>query len=83
MKGRTQAVEIFTVATEPALAALDEEAIDAYRKADWDGAHRFWTEIARQRPNDRIAAVYLARIATFRLPPPPPEWDGSFSLLEK
>jgi len=83
VKGRTQAVEIFTVAAEPALDTINEEAIDAYRKADWDGAHRLWAEIARRCPNDGIAAVYLERIATFRRVPPSPGWDGSVSLQEK
>jgi adenylate cyclase len=83
VKGKHDATEIFTPAPDEALVQRTDAAIDAYRKRSWDEAERLWRETLAARPDDRVAAVHLERIARFRDSPPPDDWDGSITLTEK
>ena len=83
VKGKTQPVDIYTLETDPALAAVTEEAVAAYRAARWDEAEKLWRDALERRPDDRLAPIYLERIAAFRRSPPPADWDGAVTLEQK
>ncbi len=80
VKGKSQPVEIFSLHTDPATAALNEDAIDAYRRREWDRALERWQALLVVSPEDPVAQVYLSRIAAFRQAPPEDDWDGSIAL---
>jgi adenylate cyclase len=97
VKGKTVPIRIFTVlgdsgkATDPAFQALaDENAamIDAFRAQRWDDAAEHLAA-ARQRAGglrerlDEFYDLYEARIASFRMDPPPADWDGVYVSREK
>jgi adenylate cyclase len=88
VKGRAEAVRIYTLLGGPALAvqsdftALQERhaaMIAAYRSRRWDEA---LDHIAACRPSEpRLAGVYALyeeRIAAFVADPPPPGWQGVY-----
>jgi adenylate cyclase len=80
VKGKSEPVEIFSLEVAPAIGALNEEAIEAYRQRDWDRAARCWKALLAIAPEDPVAPVYLDRMATFRKTPPDSGWDGSVAL---
>jgi adenylate cyclase len=80
VKGKTQAIDIFTIGEDGPFADAARAAIDAYRDRRWDEAEGLWQKAAELRPDASIPVVYLARIASFRSAPPPEDWDGSTSL---
>lgn len=80
VKGKSEPVDIFSLEVNPAVAALNEQAIDAYRQQAWDRAARCWEEVLALAPDDPVAHLYLDRLATFRKTPPAGDWDGSVAL---
>ena len=82
VKGKLEAVEIFTLETNEIINSLNQEAIDAYRSSQWDQSESLWNRVLEISPQDRIAAIYLQRIAAFRKTPPQEKWGGAV-LLEK
>jgi len=80
VKGKAQPVELFTLDADPAIVPLNEQAIDAYRRQEWDSAAASWRAVLAVVPDDPVALVYLERIETYRLSPPGDGWDGSIAL---
>jgi len=80
VKGKTEPVEIFTPEEDAEVVRLSRVAIDAYRRRDWDGSEAAWARIVERRPEDGVAAAYLARIAEWRRSPPAGDWSGSIAL---
>jgi adenylate cyclase len=60
-----------------------EEGLAAYRGRRWDDAERAFRRAIEILGEDKASRVFLERVARFRLSPPPADWDGTFSLLEK
>jgi hypothetical protein len=83
VKGKRDAIEVYTPAGEVDLAGVDEEAIRAYREARWDRAEALWRDVLSRSPGDAIAAAYLERIAALRRDGIPPGWDGTLTLDSK
>ena len=65
-------------------AALEEfaDALQAYRRQDWDAAERSLAEL-KQSNDELLYNAYLDRIRQFRQEPPPGDWDGVFEHLTK
>jgi adenylate cyclase len=80
VKGKSQAVEIFTPCDDPQVLELSEQAIQLYRNREWDAAESCLRELLAIAPEDGIARIYLARIAAFRVDPPAEGWDGAMEL---
>lgn len=80
VKGKSKPVEIFTLAPDKAPLDLNEAAIAAYRKRDWEGSAQYWLEWLELVPRDGVAQVYLKRIEGLRREPPAADWDGSIAL---
>jgi adenylate cyclase len=80
VKGKSQAVEIFTPCEDPIVVKLTEQVIHLFRNREWDAAESHLRELLAIAPEDRIAEVYLERIAAFRISPPLADWDGAMEL---
>jgi adenylate cyclase len=80
VKGKTEPVEILTPEEDPQVREITREAIEAYRRRDWDASEAAWARVAEHRPEDGVAKAYRARIAELRGEPPPADWNGSISL---
>ena len=63
--------------------ALFHEALLAYRQRRWDEAERLFERLPLPAGRERLAALYLRRIARFRASPPPESWDSVFAYESK
>ncbi len=80
VKGKTEAVEIFTVSDHAEVNLLATKALQGYRQQDWDASEELWRQILALLPWDKISSIYLERIAINRAQPPASDWDGSVAL---
>jgi class 3 adenylate cyclase len=87
VKGRRQPVRIFELMQERDKATdrvadicrVFEEGLAAYRRQKWAVAEKSFSFLV-EKFQDEASAVFLRRIALFRLEPPPRAWDGVFNL---
>jgi adenylate cyclase len=61
---------------------LYDSALAAYRRKDWNAAQDTFQSL-KERTDHLLYNVYLDRIERFRGEPPPDDWDGVFSHLNK
>jgi adenylate cyclase len=80
VKGKTEAVEIFTPSENLPLNQLTAEALQAYQMQNWDASVALWRQVLAQFPDDRISTIYLERIAGLRELPPDRDWDNAVAL---
>jgi adenylate cyclase len=59
------------------------EALDAYRRKDWEKALAGFEDCLAIVPSDAPSKLFLERIAQFRITAPFAEWNGVWSLMEK
>jgi adenylate cyclase len=59
------------------------EALQAYRRRDWDRAEQLLAELLQRQPDSKLYALYMERIAEWRTSPPPPDWAGVTKLDSK
>jgi adenylate cyclase len=91
VKGKDTPVTIyepFGVHGEVPKAALDEadlfhEALELYRKQEWDMAEQRLLRLKAMAPDARLYDTFLERIALLRSNPPGPGWDGAFTFQTK
>jgi adenylate cyclase len=88
VKGKTQAVRVYTLFPEPIegeeFIARHSALLKAYRRQDWDGARAALADCRRY--DARLAQLYDLydeRIGVFIAHPPGPDWDGVFVAVEK
>jgi adenylate cyclase len=68
------------------LRNLTIEMLAHYRNKDWENA---LNAIVKAKAANRVLDLqsvfdlYAERIASFKVNPPPPEWDGVFALTTK
>jgi adenylate cyclase len=60
-----------------------EEMLRDLRGRDWDAARSKLRALGEAGPSARLYAFYRERIEACASSPPPPDWDGAFSHLEK
>jgi adenylate cyclase len=65
------------------VAALSEAGLGHFRAREWDQAERAFADALKLRADDRVAAMYLGRIADYRASPPPENWDGVYVMKSK
>lgn len=82
VKGRKQAVQLFTPCDDAALIDRTSGALAAYREGRWDDAVAEWNAIARDYPEDPVARVFLDRLGAWAQGWPR-EWDGVTELVSK
>jgi adenylate cyclase len=80
VKGKSQAVEVFTPCDDESVTELSGRAVRLFRNREWDAAESSLRELLAIAPEDGIAALYLERVANFRLVPPEANWDGAIEL---
>ena len=80
VKGKTEAVEIFTISENEPLNQLTADALQAYREQRWDESEALWHQALALEPGDNISRLYLERIAVFRQQPPAAGWNGAVAL---
>ncbi len=83
VKGKRDAVEIYTPVADFELVRETEAAIAAYRAQGWDFSESSWRALLARSPGDAIAALYLARIERHRRDGVPAGWDGTLDLDQK
>ncbi len=80
VKGKTEAVDIFTFSNDAAMNKLTGEALRAYWDQRWAESASLWHHLLAEYPEDKIATIYLQRIAAIRDMPPLENWDGAVAL---
>ena len=80
VKGRTEAVRIFTPCADRELVEQSTAALDAYANGAWDRSAMLWREVLVRRPGDGIASVFMRRIEMFRRSAVPAGWTGATAL---
>jgi len=80
VKGKTEAIDIFTVSDNAPVNQVTAQALQAYRDQRWDESEALWRQALDLLPGDMISALYLERIAAFREQPPAAGWDGAVAL---
>jgi adenylate cyclase len=89
VSGKTQPVEIFTVidtqggAPVPAWLAPYEAGIQLYRRKQFAEAERSFAQAAALDSEDWLIQEYLRRTRELQAEPPPPDWDGVFTMKSK
>ena len=88
VKGKAGGGRIFQVITEQAeqwaeTLKIHEEAIGRYRARQWDQAEASFYRVLAAIPDDKPSAMYIGRINEYRKNPPPPDWDGVYTMQEK
>jgi adenylate cyclase len=89
--GKTEPQRIFEllgIKGEVARERLDlrdafAEALEAYRRRDWEQARACFGRCLEILPCDGPSKVFLARIIRFGAAAPNEDWDGVWSLTEK
>jgi adenylate cyclase len=66
VKGKRESIEIYSPTDDPTLASRSLLAFAAYRQSEWNRAEAVWGEVLDIAPGDRLASLYLERIATHR-----------------
>lgn len=90
VKGKNKPVRIYELlypvnsAQESAIQikTLFEKGLSCYRRKLWDKAEKFFGE-CWNRYRDKPSAVFLDRIAHFKITPPPNQWNGVFKMEVK
>ena len=80
VKGKSEAVDIYTPCEDGALAEMTAGAVAAYRERRWEASELMWQEILKRHPEDGVCAVYIERIARCRIVAPAPTWQGAVEL---
>jgi len=80
VKGKSEAVDIYTPSQDGALNEMTELAVAAYRARRWEESELTWQEILKRHPEDGVSAVYIERIARCRIVAPAPTWQGAVEL---
>jgi adenylate cyclase len=94
VKGKTQAVRIFALLGDSALAENVEfkafrdrhmAFLDAFRSRNWEDADKAAAKLAEEQSHglETLYRLYRERIEIYRKTPPPADWDGSAEALSK
>lgn len=60
--------------------AVYQSALTAYRHREWFKARSLFEEALKLKKGDGVCHVYLERVKSFVLSPPPKDWDGVMAL---
>jgi adenylate cyclase len=64
-------------------AALFHEALELYRRQEWELAELRLLRLKTLSPESRLYDLFLERIALLRVSPPSEGWDGAFTFSTK
>ena len=80
VKGRSNAIDVFTPCADPMVVEATRKAIALFRNREWGAAEACWRDLLAFAPDDGISMLYLARIAALRTTPPTADWNGAVEL---
>lgn len=91
VKGKADAVTVFTPLGPPdALTPAQQDelahwqrALRCWRAQDWDGCDRQLVLLLAQSEEKVLYRLYAERVASMRIAPPGPGWDGTTTLDRK
>jgi adenylate cyclase len=88
VKGKEQAVSIFTPLPGEASGVAAElktwnTFLKAYRAQDWDQADVLLLNLSRYDAKKYLYQLYSERVASMRMLPFDPEWDGATNFETK
>jgi adenylate cyclase len=85
--GKSKPERVYQILEEKSQASADEkknvetfhEALDLYRKKNWDKA----LNLFKMMKDDKLSSMYVSRIEDFKRVPPPDDWSGVHDLKQK
>lgn len=91
VKGKDQPVRIYELlarcsaasATQRELAQEFQAALDEYHNRQWLKAEAIWKNILQKFPADEPSKIYIERCEMLMKNPPPPDWEGVYSVTTK
>lgn len=90
VRGKAQPTRIFELCGQPplpsaqtAMISVFEAGLRAYRARRWDEAAQAFQQALDLLPGDAPSQLYLQRCQAFMVTPPPPHWDGVFTMPMK
>jgi adenylate cyclase len=79
LKGMLQWLLLFTV---PTALPIFAEGLKAYREREWMKARRAFQSVS-DMADDPTSKLFISRCTTLMNHPPPPDWDGSYTMDAK
>lgn len=91
VKGKSAMVELYEVVCKQTELTeslrkeieLSEAALNLYFHQQWQQARATFEELSKNYPEVKLYPFYLKRIAEFEQNPPPSDWDGVYTYLNK
>lgn len=91
VKGKTAGIIIYELVSEQSeLTSELQQELEMYHQAlkdyfaqQWQAAKEILQQLYKTYPEKKIYRIYLERIAEFEKTPPPADWDGIYTHLEK
>jgi adenylate cyclase len=92
VKGKEEPVKIFEVLADrekgvppetEALLAAFTHALDFYKEGRFADALEAFEALARGHPADGPTKLYVDRCREYVVEPPPPDWDGAYTMTTK
>jgi adenylate cyclase len=90
VKGKSRPVRIYQLlsgkdasAPHPETIRYFQQGLQWYKEQRWDEAMEAFRTVTAMDKGLYAAQLYLERIANLKSNPPPPDWDGAFTMKEK
>ncbi len=90
VKGKTRSVKIYQLMGRKDTSLSQAETIrhfhqglQFYKEQKWDNALEAFKTVSAMDKGVYAAQIYMERIASLKSNPPPPDWDGAFTMKEK
>ncbi len=91
VKGKKEGISLYqVVCSQPKLTEalrreieLSEDALNLYFQQQWDQAQAAFEALNKAYPTVKLYSLFLERLAEFKQNPPPNNWDGIYTHLNK
>lgn len=91
VKGKDQPVRIYELLARSSAATSEQRelvqefqaGLTAYQNRQWSKAEAIWKNILQKFPGDEPSKLYVERCRMLMQNPPPPDWDGVYSVTTK
>ena len=91
VKGKTKSVALYQLLCKQSALTealrkeieLSEAALNLYFQQQWQQAQTAFTALNKTYPDVKLYSMYLERLAEFAQRPPPSDWDGVYTHLNK
>ena len=60
-----------------------EKALEKFEARNWNEAELAFKKVLSIVPDDGPSKTYIARLAKYKVSPPPENWDGVYNLTAK